>query len=311
MSDVYIVNPHLHVVRCGNDEILVKQGTRSLYSESIIDELRSGVLGDVVDRFRGGASSADVAAALKSKSDAVKQIIDALAEKGILVTPESELGALYTKTLFGAELSGVSSRLIGAGPLGQAIAEGLRETGVGDVQLFDPRETGTEAVDVDAVLEGADLVVVAWEHLSPKVFTEVNLASVEFGTPWLAAYVDGHEGIVGPTTVPGETACWFEYLTQTEASITQKDTYHVFKDHLSDIDLNDVTQFSPPPLRSVVAGFAVASCLRALSGQSIPTANRVLRVDLDRFTVDYQAILRLPRCPACGTQRAAYRQLFL
>ena len=34
-------------------------------------------------------------------------------------------------------------------------------------------------------------------------------------------------------------------------------------------------------------------------GISRMTANRALRVDVDRFTIDYQAILRLPRCPAC------------
>jgi bacteriocin biosynthesis cyclodehydratase domain-containing protein len=91
----------------------------------------------------------------------------------------------------------------------------------------------------------------------------------------------------------------------------QKDVYTLFRDHVDDLDVGSSGAFVLPPLAQVGAGLATVSLLRLAAGQPVPTLNRVLHVDLDRFTVDYQHVLRLPRCPACGTQRAAFRQLFL
>ena len=309
MSDLLILNPHLQIVRCGNDEILVKQGTRSLFSESIADEDRNGILGSLVQSFRTGAAVDEVLADFDEARDVAATFITGLRERHVLIDPHGELGALYTETFYGADLAGAKVTVVGAGALGEAIASQIREAGVGHVSISDPRRG--DSIAIDDIFAGTDLVVLAWEELSPRLFTEVNLAAIDAGVPWLACYLDGHEAIVGPTTVPGESACWFEYLAQAEASITQKDSYQVYKDHLLDKAVATVSDFSPPPLRGIAAGLAATTILKTLTGQAVPTLNRAIRVDLDRFSVDYQQVLRLPRCPACGPQRPAYRQLFL
>ncbi|HVF06737.1 MAG TPA: TOMM precursor leader peptide-binding protein [Frankiaceae bacterium] len=328
-----MVNPHLHVVRCSNDEVLVKQGTRSLYSEIVSDDSRAGLLGAVVDAFRSPRAVTDVVGALDGGSDDAMHVVEGLRARNVLVAPDEELAAVYVRTFYGADIAATSVGIIGAGVVGRQVAEGLRGAGVEQFAVYDPRiavaddPVTAKCFDglppdrvalgpssdfgIEAVFAQSDVVVVSWEWFSPKLLTEVNLASIESGTPWLPVVVDGAEVVVGPTTVPGESACWFEYLVQTEASLMQKDAYTLFRDHLDDMDLAVSGAFVLPPLAQVAGGLASVSVVRLAAGQHVPTLNRTLRVDLDRFSIDYQHVLRLPRCPACGPSRAAYRQLFL
>lgn len=328
-----MVNPHLHVVRCSSDEILVKQGTRSLYSEVVTDDSHAGLLGAVVDAFRAPRAVADVVDALSTTANDAMPVVEGLVARDVLVSPDDDLAAIYLNTFHGADVAATSVGIVGAGVLGRHVAEGLRGAGIEQFAVYDPRAAVADDpltakcfdgllpdrvalgpssdFGIEAVFAQSDVVVVSWEWFSPKLLSQVNIASIDSGTPWLPVVVDGAEVVVGPTTVPGESACWFEYLAQTEASLMQKDAYTLFRDHLDDVDLRTAGAFVLPPLAQVGAGLAAVSVLRLAAGQPVPTLNRTLRVDLDRFTVDYQHVLRLPRCPACGPTRAAYRQLFL
>ncbi|MYK87160.1 MAG: hypothetical protein F4018_01745, partial [Acidobacteria bacterium] len=54
-----VLNPHLRVVQCGNDELLVKHGLRSRFSTLLRDDGRTGLLAVVVRAFREPSTLAD------------------------------------------------------------------------------------------------------------------------------------------------------------------------------------------------------------------------------------------------------------
>lgn len=44
------LNPHLKVIFCGDDEILIKHGVHSLFSRSIRDDGRTKLIGKILNR---------------------------------------------------------------------------------------------------------------------------------------------------------------------------------------------------------------------------------------------------------------------
>lgn len=115
---------------------------------------------------------------------------------------------------------------------------------------------------------------------------------------------------MGPLYVPSETACYYEFETQVEASTAFREDYLLYKEHLADAGIHGA-YFVLPPYPQIAAGFSALSASQFLARGQAMTVGRSIRIDFERLSVDYQDVLRLPRCPACGSDRAPYRQLFL
>lgn len=172
-----------------------------------------------------------------------------------------------------------------------------------DRPMDDPQALGE-------LFEQADFVVVALESYSPRVFHTVNEVAVVTGKPWMSAFFDGSEAIIGPIYVPGETPCYNEFEIQQEAVIGLKEDYIVYKEELLEADL-DCAHLVLPPYLSLMSGWLMTALIPFLiSGRSF-AVGRSLRVDLERLSVDGVDVLKLPRCPACSAQRPGYRHLFL
>lgn len=155
-----------------------------------------------------------------------------------------------------------------------------------------------------------DFVIVALEGYSPQILHTVNQVALAMRKPWISVYVDGSEAIIGPIYVPGETLCYNEFEIQHEASTKLKDEYLLYKESLLESSLPP-SQFVLPPYLSLINGWASTALLPFLiSGQSFAVA-RCVRVDFERVSVDYEDVLKLPRCPACKMQQPGYRHTFL
>ena len=357
------VNPHVRVVRCSDDEILVKHGSRSLYSEAIYDEQRTRLLGNMIRNLREPATVAELrdrGVLTDEQVPLAEELVDYLADRGVLVDPAEDLVCAYLNTVMGsngqaARLSAASVSLVGAGPLGHLIAKELasfrprllliaddrpvRDDAAALRQMTLPPGTLTRGVSYADVLarhfgdllgagvrsvqgevqetatlkrvfQEVNFVLVAWESFSPTLFHAANEASVESGVPWMLAYLDGSEAVLSPLFVPGESGCYHEFEIQSEAAILLKDEYLLYKEDLR--DSGAATEALPfPPYLQVAAGFATTLALRYLVSNQAPTSARAVRIDFERLGVDYVDVLKLPRCPACGSQRSAYRHLFL
>lgn len=365
LDSTFVLNPHLNVIHCSDDEILIKHGSRSLFSETIVDDRRTKLLGRVLSNMRTPATLRglfDAGVLDEHTLPAANELVEYLEAKGVLVDPEAELIGLYLDGILGrgsavsAELSRYTVGLVGAGPLGGRIASDILALRPGGMTVADSRcidnpeaarmyltaasaavergdrlETalvtglkssgradgiplrGRGSLDgeaLDAVFEEADFVVAAWESYAPTLFHSLNEAAIRHSVPWLLTYCDGSEAIVGPLYVPSETACYYEFETQVEASTAFREDYLLYKEHLADAGI-DGTYFVLPPYLQIASGFATLSASQFLARGQAMTVGRSIRIDFERLSVDYQDVLKLPRCPACGSERAPYRQLFL
>lgn len=195
---------------------------------------------------------------------------------------------------------------------GRPYLECLHEhlTGVG-YEGFEPIVSGgTEGSGPEQVFARAQFVIAASEVFSSKSFHALNEMALEHTTPWMTIYADGSEIFIGPIFVPGETCCYNEFELQHEASsFGVKDEYLVYKEALDDGVIN-ASHLVLTPYLDTAAGIGVVGLLRfLLSGRSF-VVGRCIRFDFERLSVDYEEVLRLPRCPACNPYRP-HRHLFL
>jgi len=319
-STSVVVNPHLHIVRCSDDEIVVKHGSRSMFSEIIADTERTGLLGRVLDRLRSpGCIDQLLGEGLLNEEDCLLAAgaMQYLFERGVLVPAEHDLTKVYIDTFLGTDRRLADARIgiVGDGTVAARIATSMKSMGLGQVDLLDDttepgaaRETPSES-ELDRVFGTHDFVVLALDGFSPKALHATNSAAISAGVPWMSVFFDGSEAVIGPTYVPGETCCYFEFEFQHEASLTLKNEYVLFKEAAG--TAGGPRGFVLPPYAEVAAGFGATSAIEFLTSGKSFTIERAVRINFERASIDYQDVLRLPRCPACATKRAPYRHLFL
>lgn len=160
------------------------------------------------------------------------------------------------------------------------------------------------------LFDQVDVAVAALEWFSPQTLHGANAVSQALGKPWMSVYVDGSEALIGPIYVPGETPCYNELEIQHEAAISLKDDYLLYKESLID-DQVEPHHFVLPPYLNLLSGWTMTALLPfMISGRSF-AVGRAVRIDFERVFVDYEDVLKLPRCPGCSAQRPAYRHTFL
>jgi thiazole/oxazole-forming peptide maturase SagC family component len=354
-----VINPYVRVTYCGNNEVLVKHGSRSRFSQVIRDEGRTKLLGRVLRGLRRPGSLADLV-----KSEQVREaetadadrLVEYLVEQHILIPPDEYLPHVYFAMQYGGEgvdaLRNRTVGMLGTGSLGSRIARELGRMQVKELVLLDARPAEThdrayfdlpasamqaggpyaamtqKALEADGypaarIVEGAledpkaltdvfdqcDFVVVALEWASPTVLHEANQVALAMGKPWMSVYVDGSEALIGPLYVPGETICYNEFEIQNEAAVSLHDDFLLHKETL--VADTGSAHLVHPAFLSVISGWAATAALSFLCSGKTYVVGRCVRIDFERFAVDYQDILRLPRCPACAPQRPGYRHTFL
>lgn len=181
-----MVNPHLKVIQCSEDEVVVKHGSRSRFSRFIRDEGRSRLLGRVLRNLTPPASLEaleEQGIVEASEMDDARRLVDYLLEEGILVPPEEDVTAVYLDTILGLEgrFAEHSVGLVGAGYLGSRIADELARLGLGKLVLLDDRKVQDEglerrhfALNPAEVKEGLPYTECVAAHLEAWSGTEVE-----------------------------------------------------------------------------------------------------------------------------------------
>ena len=143
----FAVNPHLKIVPCGRNEILVRHGTRSPYSEVLRDEGRTGLMGRVLDALDRPASLAQLLEAGvldEAEIEQTSKLFTELVGRNILIDPTRSLSGIYLSTFMSQDgeagaLATATIGLVGCGQLGTKIAEELYRLRPASMVLFDPR----------------------------------------------------------------------------------------------------------------------------------------------------------------------------
>lgn len=138
------VNPHVRIIFCTDDEVLVKHGIRSRFSILLRDDGRTKLLGRLL---RASDTTVSLAQLLESGVISESELPDAealvqyLRKRKVLIDPRLSITEAYLNSIQGVSASQTieSVGLIGAGPLGIRIARTLGRIGVRKVHVLDHR----------------------------------------------------------------------------------------------------------------------------------------------------------------------------
>jgi bacteriocin biosynthesis cyclodehydratase domain-containing protein len=155
--------------------------------------------------------------------------------------------------------------------------------------------------DVAQLIAGADHVVCCVDPGLASVFYRLNRACLQARQSWTAAAVSGLEGVIGPTIVPFETACYLCYTMRSVACAYSPEDEFTHRQFL------DRRQRDDSPVREnhvfgvgAVANLVGLEVLKALSGLIQPaTRGRIVSLDFLSLESTTHLVLRKPWCPAC------------
>jgi len=147
-----------------------------------------------------------------------------------------------------------------------------------------------------------DIVIVAKDRLTPHLYEIINKEVIRHENIWTKATMDGIIGIVGPTVVPHETACYNCYELQLKSNLKTYNHYLQDKVYIgSHPELYSET-IGLPSYANIIAGFLVSDIPYILL-ESGNTFGRELTINFPIMKIEEKAILKLPRCPVCQRKR--------
>lgn len=289
-------DPALSVVPYGEDEIFVRRGSRSPYSRLIRDTARRRLLSRLVSQLVEPASLDELRRRFDGREGDVDDIVQMLETEGVVSRRPAAPPAVRRV------------RLLGAGRTADTLTDIL--SGRSDVEVVSagvPPEELLDA-DLDDLLDGIDLAIVAPDGLRPGLSHAVNEATALTGTSWLNVAADGGELLIGPVVLPGETACYTCYEITDEAGRRHRNDFLVYKDALDAAGFHPAV---PAPQAHLAAAWAALAVTQLVETGRCFLTERVLRVDTERMEVIGQRVLQLPRCPVCSRCRPDLRHTFL
>lgn len=279
----------------------------------------------------------------------VHPLLTDLIERGIIADIQTAPIEQYLRYTFEGDPYVPNSRvvMIGAGPLGARIAQSFLQHGIGRLTLLDERpvdalwnafmpfgpgpgrngrradtvlrehlpvpveclQTKVDCAGVEMAFAESDFLVLALEQPDLRVAHFVNRFAIQYQKPWLLATIDGNLGLVGPLFHPVDTACYNDYQTLTAAATPSPSMARKHREHL--LGRGAPSFFvGLPSYAEIVAGHASLAIVHFLLRGSCFALGRVMVIDFDRMRIDVEDVLKLPRCPVCGTQKSTYRPPF-
>jgi bacteriocin biosynthesis cyclodehydratase domain-containing protein len=181
----------------------------------------------------------------------------------------------------------------------------LQATGSSEVESL---ELPLDLSGVTQAAKHSDLLILALERPVPRLSHLINRVCHQHERAWLLTTMDGDLGIAGPLFLPTHTACFYDYSTLTRAAARST----VAKGHASRISERGFGSFfcGLPAHCDIVAGYASLAAVHFLLRNNSFLLGRSIIIDFQRMTLDTDDILRLPRCPVCGTRNPAHQPPF-
>jgi bacteriocin biosynthesis cyclodehydratase domain-containing protein len=196
-----------------------------------------------------------------------------------------------------ARLTASRVALIGSGSVCSRVQVELVALGVGTVA--NPVPTWEALADAG---RPADLIVALSDSAGSALFDAVNRASLEGSARWLRVAFEGRHGVVGPTVVPRQTACFTCYNVR-RASHDERGDFEAYRAQL--LRDGDPHEGALEALTNIVAAQAALEVARLLTGFAPPaTFGRFYVFQAGSPRVSGHEVLRVPRCPSCGRSQS-------
>lgn len=174
--------------------------------------------------------------------------------------------------------------LSGQGALADAILRILREAGVGEVSALVPLEEATH-------------VVLAADTPDPRAFLDMNDRCLALKKTWTGAFLDGVTARVGPTVLPGQSACWRCYDLRAKGAHPNLERLLLYEAAAKP----PLAPLALPSFAPFAGALAAQAVLVAVAGAGVPPlAGHVAFVEMLEMRAQRHRVLRIPRCPACS-----------
>jgi bacteriocin biosynthesis cyclodehydratase domain-containing protein len=154
--------------------------------------------------------------------------------------------------------------------------------------------------DVARAVDGADFVLGCLDPGLAGLTDTLNRICLALMTPWSQGTATAFEGIVGPTVIPYETACYRCFLARSIACDDEpEDALRELESRYDDgVDMSAYRE-NIPFAAGIVGHLLALQAFHALIGLRPRTAGRVLVVDFLTSTMREHVVLRKPWCTAC------------
>jgi bacteriocin biosynthesis cyclodehydratase domain-containing protein len=319
------INPAFTPVVVDENEVHFTTGPWSGPVFEIVDEDREDTLRSLVSMLDGTIHIADILDSFRPENrEEVRNAILHLQKQSIIRDPKeavdtrrAKLGgylALETSSSLSLErLSESALVVVGAGEVGRVVVSNLVDAGVGSIAYLDLSGdtsrwlesiefaglSSLEPAELEGTLVDRDFAVVGVDRPYPSVTSTVNEITHRCGVPWIVGQLCGLDGQVGPTVIPGETACYECFRNRATAATSGRGGYRRFEGSC------EVVLALLPSFAHVVGGMVALDVIRQLAGGFGITTGSVVDYDFYDFAVQADEVLRMPRCETCG--KSAHR----
>jgi bacteriocin biosynthesis cyclodehydratase domain-containing protein len=297
------INPAVEIIRLGDGQIQFYGASPSL---TVRDE--EGHLSALISWCDGSRSETDVLTLLSTRIADADKLLGFLIARRCLVAGDraASRDVLVDLMMMSRPEDPPANRppaladrrieVVGSGVLFDSVLE-----------LLSDLEPTVSARSVDGATQGhVDLSIVLSDACSHTAFRNSNRLALSSGVPALFASVDRAVGRVGPLVVPRQTACFecFHYrlransLFRTEYDARVSGTEHA----------QTGGAVSRIVARSVGNVVTTAALGWLMNDPRMGRPNRFIELDVLTLRVTTHAVLKLPRCPACGHGADALHQ---
>ncbi|MFI9821084.1 TOMM precursor leader peptide-binding protein [Streptomyces sp. NPDC052013] len=310
------MNPGMKV-EVTDDAVLIRQGDHvARLSGGRLPAFTEALLTVLSDGRRTLDVGSDVDEARKL---ALESVLTQMTEAGLLQLGEAaeDLHAvspaavgMWLRVLRNVPLRTVQERLeqgtatvLGDGLLAERVLTALRDAGV---------TTGT-AAGPDAVPQTSDpvrdLVIVAADSDSDPLLDEWNTTALKSGRTWLPVIpFDGRRALVGPWTLPAESACFACYRLRRAAAFPDR---ALVDDILAARPVRNAGERATlwPGLTTMQVGLVVERVVEWFgltdtnAGLATPGGLHTLEMTSTGLRLDSHRLFRVPRCPVCSPAR--------
>lgn len=311
-----------------NVGVIIRRGAIQIKIEG---EGACEVIDRIFDIAEKGASRQEIMRQFDERDGSpLSSLIDFLASRNFLipcdespllsVTQENCLDVFYwhfdpTMNSISSRISTVQLAIIGINKLSRALVSALVESQFQRIATIDhptftdadiaaewPDRVGRlipfERWDTPENWKEVQCLIVCSDVGGGNLLLELNRSCIAHATPFLPVVLKEFSGLIGPLTLPGETAC-YECLVSRENS------------NLSEYQMRRIAEQSMPQGRAViahhptmhqiVANLAAFELLRFF-GASLPGASpgTLIEINVLATALKKRKVLKAPRCKSCS-----------
>jgi len=307
------------------NEVEFRTGNTSGRSFVVSDPEQRGLLGSIIEKI---VSPQPTRARPwnKAESELLGQLMPELQRNELLASDDERQiidgDHVFSIALLNKPITEARIAIVGDGVLGDAVQRFLLDMPCGFITVVESSSVATSnqvrrpqrAVsrpkgDAEwiAAIDGHDWIIAAQDSFEPEELSVLNKAALHLRMPWSLVCFDGYEGWIGPTFVPGQTACFSCFRRRLYAGATEPK--HVFADPAVKVHRVPSPCFAGPEANawvSLIASMFALEILAVINGRGF-TINHILTVHRLNLTFQRESVLRLPRCPECSPYRDAPR----